>query len=98
MSFVQIIEYETDRPDEMFALGDSRMAGLGDAPEGFRLTVTQDRDNPKRFLTIVEFASYEDAMANSALPETSEFAEKMAALCSSGPRFHNLEVKRSVPA
>jgi len=26
MSFIQIIEYETDRPDEMRALGEARMA------------------------------------------------------------------------
>ncbi len=98
MGFVQIIEYETDRPDEMWALGDSQIARMGDAPEGFRLTVTQDRENPKRFVTIVEFPSYEVAMANSELPETDEFARKMAALCSNGPCFYNLEVKRSVPA
>ncbi|GLW35609.1 hypothetical protein [Actinoplanes regularis] len=98
MGFVQIIEYETDQPDEMQALGDSRIAQLGDAPEGFRLTVTQDRENPKRFVTIVEFASYEVAMANSESPEVDEFARQMAALCSNGPRFHNLDVKRSVPA
>jgi hypothetical protein len=98
MSFVQIIEYETDRPDEMWALGDSRMAQMGEAPPGFRLTITQDRDNPESFVTIVEFPSYEAAMANSELPETDEFARKMAALCSSGPRFRNLEVKRTFPA
>ncbi|MEU7904876.1 hypothetical protein [Actinoplanes sp. NPDC049118] len=98
MSFIQIIEYETDRPDEMWALGDAQTARLGDAPEGFRLTVTQDRDNPKQFVTVVEFPSYEAAMANSDLPETGEFARQMAALCTSGPRFRNLEVKRSFPA
>jgi hypothetical protein len=97
MSFIQIIEYETDRPDEMWALGDSQIAQMGEAPKGFRLTVTQDRDNPGAFVTIVEFPSYEAAMANSELPETGEFARQMAALCSGAPRFRNLEVKRSVP-
>lgn len=28
MTFIQIIEYETDRPDEMRALGEARMAEM----------------------------------------------------------------------
>jgi hypothetical protein len=98
MSFIQIIEYETDRPDEMRALGDSRIAEMGDVPEGFRLTITQDRDNPKSYVTIVEFPSYEVAMENSELPETGEFARRLAELCSGAPRFRNLDVRRIVPA
>jgi hypothetical protein len=98
MSFIQIIEYETDRPDEMFALGQARMAEMGDPPPGFRLTITQDRDNANRYVTIVEFPSYEVAMENSARPETDDFAKQMAALCTSGPNFSNLDVKRTVPA
>jgi hypothetical protein len=97
MSFIQIIEYETDRPDEMFALGQARMAEMGDPPPGFRLTITQDRDNANRYVTIVEFPSYEVAMENSARPETDDFAKQMAALCTSGPTFSNLDVKRTVP-
>ncbi|GAB1691923.1 hypothetical protein [Krasilnikovia sp. M28-CT-15] len=52
----------------------------------------------RRLVTIVEFPSYEAAMANSELPETGEFARQMAALCSNGPEFQNLEVKRTFPA
>ena len=98
MSFVQIIEYETDRPDEMWALGESRTAEMGDPPAGFRMMVTQDRDHPNRFVTIVEFPSYEVAMENSARPETDAFAKEMAALCTSGPHYRNLDVRRSMPA
>jgi hypothetical protein len=95
MSFIQIIEYETDRPDEMWALGEARRSEMGEAPPGFRISITQDRDNPSRFLTIVEFPSYEMAMENNQRPETDSFAKEMAALCTSGPRFHNLDVKRT---
>jgi quinol monooxygenase YgiN len=98
MSFIQIIEYDTDRADEMLALGQARMAEMGDTPPGFRLTITQDRDNPNRYVTIVEFPSYEVAMENSGRPETDEFAKQMAALCTSGPSFRNLDVKRTVPS
>ena len=97
MSFIQIIEYETDRPDEMMALGNENMQRAGDAPPFTRLAVTQDRDNPNRYLTIVEFPSYEAAMANSEDAGTADFATRMAALCTSGPRFHNLDVRMSMP-
>lgn len=98
MSFIQIIEYETDRPDEMWALGEARTAAMGDPPPGFRLTITQDREHPNRYVTIVEFPSYEAAMANNESPETDEFARQMAALCTGAPRFRNLDVRRTVPA
>ena len=65
MSFIQIIEYETDRPDEMMALGNENMQAQSGPPAYTRLAVTQDRDNPNRYLTIVEFPSYEAAMAIS---------------------------------
>lgn len=97
MTFVQIIEYETDRPDEVRALGESRSSEMGDPPPGFRLVVTRDRDRPNRYVTIVEFASYEAAMENSQRPETDAFAREMRALCTSEPRFQNLEVERTVP-
>ncbi len=97
MSFIQIIEYETDRADEMKALGDARMAQMPEPPAGFRLVVTQDRDHPNRYFTIIDFPSYEDAMQNSAQPETDAFAKEMAALCTSGPRYYNLDVQLTVP-
>src|SRR5262249_6413955 len=97
MSFIQISEYETDRPDEMKALGDARMAQMPEPPAGFRLVVTQDRDRPNRYFTIVEFPSYDVAMENNTRPETDAFAKEMAALCTSGPRFYNLDVQLTVP-
>jgi len=98
MTFIQIIEYETDRPDEMWALGEARMAEMGDPPPGFRLTISRDRDRSNRFTTIVEFPSYEVAMENSEDPDTDAFARRMAALCTDGPHFRNLDVKRTFPA
>jgi hypothetical protein len=89
MSFIQIIEYETDRPDEIAALMDERagqgMAG-GEQPPFTRMVLTRDRENPRRYLGIAEFSSYEEAMANSGKPETHEFAQKLAALMTSDDR------------
>jgi hypothetical protein len=97
MSFIQIIEYETDRPDEIKALGDARMAEMPEPQPGFRLLVTQDRDQPNRYVTIIEFPSYEEAMEISARPDTDAFAKQMAALCTSGPRYYNLDVQLAIP-
>jgi hypothetical protein len=94
--FVQIIEYETDRPDEMRALGAARMAG-NDQASVVRVTVARDRDRPNRYFTIVEFPSYEAAMENSSRPETDTFARQLAQLCTSGPRFYNLDVEMTSP-
>jgi quinol monooxygenase YgiN len=97
MPFIQIVEYETDRADEIDAAMRSSMEQAGSEPGFTRLAHTQDRDNPRRYLTIVEFPSYEDAMANSEKPETGEMAAQLASLCTSGPRFHNLDVVLNVP-
>ncbi len=96
MSFIQLIDYETDRPDEI----DAQMRSAMDAGMDMtftRLAHTQDRDNPRRYVTVVEFPSYEEAMANSKRPETSAMADSLATLCTSGPRFHNLDVILSMP-
>jgi quinol monooxygenase YgiN len=97
VGFVQVIEYETDRADEIMALGEDQRSEMSETPEGFRVTVTRDRDNPNRYFTIVEFPSYEEAMANSARPETDAFASQLAALCTSAPRYYNLDVIATMP-
>lgn len=92
MSFIQIIEHTTSRPDEVRKLSEEmRAARAGDTPVT-RATVTQDRDNPGKYFVIVEFESYEAAMANSNDPRTQEFAAKLAELLDAPPVFHNLDV------
>jgi hypothetical protein len=94
MTFVQIIEYETTRAQEV----DQLFADWLSATEGKRTAThelhAQDRDNTSHFVDIVEFPSYEEAMRNNDLPETRSVAERMRSLCTSEPRFVNLEVLR----
>lgn len=88
MKFVQIVDFETDRIDEMRALSeemDEKFAGRGGGPT-HRL-VLRDRNTPGRYLVVVEFDSYEEAMRNSDDPETTKMAERMAALCTRAPSF-----------
>ena len=59
-----------------------------------RGTQTRDRDADNTYVQIVEFPSYEDAMANSNMPETGAFAAQLASLCDGPPTFRNLDVVR----
>ena len=56
----------------------------------------RDRDRPNTYVQIVEFPSYEAAMANSQLPETAEVAARLAELCDGPPTFRNLDVARDM--
>ncbi|HEY8300853.1 MAG TPA: hypothetical protein VIG48_03045 [Jatrophihabitans sp.] len=94
MPFIQIIEYKTSRADEMNALFDGWLAATEGKRAATRGVQTKDRDADTTYVQIVEFPSYEDAMANSTLPETGDFAARLAALCDGPPSFRNLEVLR----
>ncbi len=60
-----------------------------------RSVLTLDRDHPNTFVQIVDFPTYEAAMANSSLPETAELAERLTKLCDGPPTFRNLDVRRT---
>ena len=90
--FIQIIEYQTTRFDEVQKLGEDyreEAMSRGTAPE--RVTITKNRDMDNSYVTIAEFASYDVAMANSNDPATHQFAEAMGKLCDGPPNFYNLD-------
>ncbi len=93
MAFVQIIEFTTTRPvavEELVSEWRVRTSGRRTAQ---RATFTQDRERPNTYAQIVEFPSYEDAMANSDLPETAALAEALRELCDGPILFRNLDVR-----
>lgn len=94
MSFIQIIEITTTRLDEIEALMDEWVTQTEGKRKTHRATLTADRDRPDTYLQIVEFPSYEAAMANSDLPETGDFAQRLVKLCEAPPVFRNLDVRR----
>jgi quinol monooxygenase YgiN len=94
MPFIQIIEFDTTRPDEVEALVDEWRAKTTGKRTAQRGTFTSDRDRPGRYVQIVEFPSFEAAMANSELPETAQLSEKLRGLCDGEMAFRNLEVVR----
>jgi hypothetical protein len=94
MKFVQIIEYETARPAEMEAAFDEWLKATEGERTASRELHTQDRDNASRFIDIVEFPSYQDAMVNNDLPATQRASAQIRELCTSEPTFHDLQVLR----
>lgn len=94
MAFIQIIELTTTRMAEIEALTDEWLAKTEGKRRASRGTLTADRDRPNTYLQIIEFPSYEEAMANSNMPETSEFSERIRELCDGPPSFRNLDVRQ----
>jgi hypothetical protein len=95
VGFVQVIEFRTDRIDEVNALIDEWIKTSEEWRTPTRGTLGSDRDQPGTYIQIVEFPSYELAMENSNRPETGEFASRLAALCLGEATFRNLDVVRS---
>lgn len=91
--FVQIMEINTSRIDEVEALSKKMQEERGDALLASKATVTEDRDRPGHYFVIVEFGSYEEAMRNSDDPVTSRYSEQVGALLDGPPTFHNLDVR-----
>jgi hypothetical protein len=94
VTYIQIMEFTTSRPDEVDALADEWLSKTEGRRTAQRGTFTRDRDRPDTYVQIVEFPSYEEAMANSNLPETAAFADRMRELCSGPVLFKNLDVRR----
>ena len=92
MAFIQIIEFSTSRIDEVRQLLDDFRASTEGRRTVSRGTACADRDQPNRYINIIEFPSYEEAMRNSEMPETSAFAEQLGKLCDGPATFRNLDV------
>lgn len=92
MAFIQIIQYHTSKIDEMRAIGHEWEAKASGDRKATRILVCADRDNPGRYMSIVFFDSYEEAMENSNLPATHEFSSRMMELGDGPPAFFNLDV------
>lgn len=91
--FVQLMEFESSNIDEIVAFAKRMQEDRGDALLSTRATVTEDRDRPGTYLVIVEFNSYDEAMANSDDPATDKYAAELASLIGAVPRFRNLDVR-----
>jgi hypothetical protein len=93
VAFIQIIEFRTDKLEEMRKLdGEWGERARSQGATAQRGILCADRDDAGRYFQIVFFESAEDAAKNSALPVTQEFAGKMMALGKGEPTFYDLDV------
>ncbi|MFI7007884.1 hypothetical protein [Streptomyces sp. NPDC050145] len=98
--FVQIIDFETQRIDEVRALlldFEQQMMAQSPRPDSAptHRMMLADRDTEGRHLAIVEFESYEDAMRNNERPEINKLSERLVALCTRPPAFTNCDLTDS---
>jgi hypothetical protein len=96
-AFVQLFEFRTRRIDELAEIQDRFVKAIGDARTTRWSIVADDRDADGTHVAIVEFPSYERAMANSDHPETGRFVEELRAISEGEPTFRNLDVRRVRP-
>jgi hypothetical protein len=78
------------RPDELRALADTWRDEDGAGAVGW-LGGTYGVTDDDQFIGVIRFASRDEAMANSARPETNAFAEKMAAVMEGPVEFHDCD-------
>ena len=93
MKFIQTIAFTSTQEDALRALGENwDNQNQGDAPGYLGSKILKDRDRENAYMVIAEFESYEQAMENSARPETDAMAKQMAALVEGAPTFTNYDV------
>ncbi|MBD0745544.1 ester cyclase [Streptomyces sp. CBMA152] len=95
MTFAQIIDFKTERFSDLDQLMDQWIEVTKGKRTASHNVIGKDRSDASHFVEIVEFPSYEEAMANSNLPETNRIFEEMVALCDGMPTFTDLDVVRN---
>ena len=92
MAFLQIIEFRTTKLEEIRSRGEDYEKALAGKHKIRRRVVAEDREDPGRYLLMAFFDSYEEAMENSAMPETDALTKKMMGMVDGFPTFHNLDI------
>ncbi|HXR69844.1 DUF1059 domain-containing protein [Actinocrinis sp.] len=95
-SFVQLVEFDTDRIAEWDPIVERWATAIGARRTARWAVLGVDRDRPGRYVTVVEFPSYPEAMANSDHPATAAFVKELQAICTGEPSFRNLDVRTAV--
>jgi hypothetical protein len=90
--FFQFVEFEATDIHAVTAALERFRDGQPGALTASVPTIAESRDRPGPYIWIVEFPSYELAMAQQSNPVTSEFSASLAEVMSGPPRFRNLDV------
>ena len=92
---MQLIEFRTSDIEGVRAIDDEWRQVTEGKRTARRELLARDHNDPDRYFAVVYFDSYDSAMENSALPETAEFARRLAELCEESPRFRNVDLIRT---
>lgn len=92
MTFVQIVEMRSKNFEELSAIGDEFFAATDGKRTLERSYLGRDCNDPDRYFLLAFFDSYESAMENSQLPETTALAEKQTPLLEGPPTFVDLDI------
>jgi hypothetical protein len=91
--FIQFVEFEATDVHEIEAALERFRDEHPGVLTALSSTITEDRDRPGTYISIVEFPSYEKAMEQQSNPAAPEFSASLAKLMSGPPRFRNLDVR-----
>jgi len=92
MAFVQIIDMHTSEFEKINQLEDEWRSATEGKRTLRRSIVARDRNDAEHYVVLAFFDSYESAMTNSNLPETSDFGQKQSALLDGPMQFTDLDV------
>jgi len=91
-SFVQLIEFTTDRIEDFDDAADEWMREIGADRTAQWYVVAADRERPGTYVEVVGFPGYEEAMRNSEHPATGRIAKRMNEMCHGDTVFRNFDV------
>jgi hypothetical protein len=92
MAFVQIIEFRTSDIEGVRRIDEEWRRATEGRRTVRRELLARDHSDPDRYFAVVFFDSYEEAMANSSLPETKTSAEQYMKVSDGPPVFHDLDI------
>jgi len=96
-AFVQLFEFSTDRVAEYDRIQDRFAEAIGDRRTTRWSILAADRDRPGRYVAVVEFPGFPEAMANSGHAATGTFLAELRAICEGEPEFRTLDVRQARP-
>jgi hypothetical protein len=99
MTFTQIIEFRAtpEQIDDLLRIEDEWMTATIGRRKALAEQLYVDRDDPTRWVSLNTFPSYEEAMANSNLPETGSQFEQASAIFGH-VAFSNLDLAHDLRA
>jgi hypothetical protein len=92
MAFVQVLTYETEHRNEMDAALRRWLEDTEDVRRARKRLLLKERAAENRYVEVVFFDSYEDAMHNSRLPATNVLSREIERLTVDGFNFRDFDV------